>query len=441
MMKKTAKTGIALILSLSLLSACSKEPAATGTGDAAKGTEKVKLSLWHNFTGEDARAKTMRAIIEEYKKANPNVDLEVQAIPPDGYKTRLKTVAAANEMPDLFQMWPGAMTKEFVSGNLLQPVGDLLDKNPEWKNGFLPNSFDDFTVDGKVYSIPMSLSPTSILYYNKKIFDDNGVTVPKTWDEMMKAVETFKSKKITPIALGNKAAWLAQSSILSSLADRYTGTEWFMKAAAQDGAKFTDPEFVAALKALQDLGKAGAFQEGFNSIDNTQMEQMFAQGKAAMMIDGGWALTNLTNGAQPEALNNIEVTVLPSVPNGKGDPQSLSGVVGIGLGLNKKVEGAKKEAADKLIQAMAGPEAQKRTLESNQLVAYKVELDKSKVSTLFAKVNDLVGQVKRTPVYDSQLSSAASEVINNGIQELLMGGKPEDVAKKLQDAQAKSLGK
>ena len=110
-----------------------------------------------------------------------------------------------------------------------------------------------------------------------------------------------------------------------------------MKAVDQNGAKFTDPEFVQSLTYLQQLGKAGAFQEGFNSIDNTQMEQMFAQGKAAMMIDGGWALPNLAASASKEALANLAVTVLPSVPNGKGDPNTLSGVVGTGLGMSKKV--------------------------------------------------------------------------------------------------------
>jgi raffinose/stachyose/melibiose transport system substrate-binding protein len=53
----------------------------------------------------------------------------------------------------------------------------------------------------------------------------------------------------------------------------------------------------------------------------------------------------------------------------------------------------------------------------------------------------LTKSVTFTPVYDAYLSSQGAEAINNGLQELLMGGKPEDIAKKLQDAQAKSIGK
>ncbi|MFN0224390.1 MULTISPECIES: extracellular solute-binding protein [Paenibacillus] len=441
--KKGWSKAIPAALLVSLLAGCggSGESAGSAGTDGAKAGDKVKLSLWHNFTGDDLRAKTMRGIMDKFKADHPEIELDIQSIPPDGYRARLKTVAAANEMPDVFMMWPGVMTKEFAGGDLLQPIDGLLESKADWKKGFLPGSFDDFTIDGRIYSAPMGLSPTSILYYNRAIFDKYGVQPPKTWEELLALVDTFKKDKVTPIALGNKAAWLAQSSILSSLADRVTGTEWFLKAAAQDGAKFTDPQFVQALTYLQGLGKAGAFQDGFNSIDNTQMEQMFAQGKAAMMIDGGWALSSLAANASKEALDAMDVTVLPSVPGGKGDPNSLSGVVGTGLGLSKKVEGARKDAAYQLIYAMSGPEAQKATLESNQLVSYKAELDKSKVSSLFAKAYELVGKVERTPVYDGRLSSAAADVVNNGLQELLMGAKPEDVAKKIQDAQAKSAGK
>lgn len=434
MNKKLSIVAASLVTASILLAACGSN---SDTNSNSNGKEKVTLSLWHNYTGDDQRAQTMRAIIEQYKKDHPEVELDVQAIPPDGYRTRLKTVAAANEMPDLFVMWPGVMTKEFQSGNLLQPINELLDSKKEWKDGFLPGSFDGFSIGEDIYSAPIALSPTSILYYNKSILEANGLQPPKTWDDLLNAVTVLKDKKITPIALGNKAAWLAQSSIFSSLADRVTGTEWFLKAAAQDGAKFTDPEFVEALTYLQDLGKAGAFQEGFNSIDNTQMEQYFAQGKAAMMIDGGWALTNLAASASKETLEQMGATVLPSIPDGKGDPNTISGVVGTGIGMSSKVKDAKKQAAYDLMYAMAGPDAQKRVLESNQLVSYKVDLDKTKVTPIFAEVYELVNSVSSTPVYDGVLSSAAADVLNNGLQDLLMGGKPEEVAKKLQAAQEK----
>lgn len=447
-MKRRFVNGLLMVLLIAFIAGCgNSEPAkdassadnSAGTTTSETPKEKVKLSFWHNFTGEDLRAKAMRGIMDKFQQDHPDVELEIQAIPPDGYRQRLKTVAAANEMPDVFIMQPGTIAKEFSSAGLIQPLDDLLGSKPGWKDGYMPNSFDDFTFDGKIYSAPMGLSPTSILFYNKEILEKNGLTPPKTWDELLNSVKVLKSKKIIPIALGNKAPWLAQSCIISSLANRVTGTDWFLNAVAQKGAKFTDPEFVQALKYLQQLGEAGAFQEGFNAIDGTQMEQLYTQGKAAMFIEGSWAVTNLAATAPKEILDVTGVTVLPSVPGGKGDPNSLSGAIGVGPAMSSKVEGAKKDIANELVYALAGPEAQKTTLEANQLVSYKVELDKSKVSGLFANVYELVNNVSRTPVYDTLLTSGATEAVNNGLQELLLGAKAEDIAQKIQDAQEKGL--
>ncbi|MEK8132860.1 extracellular solute-binding protein [Paenibacillus filicis] len=445
-MKKRITASLASVLALSTLVACSQAPA--GGGEVKSGgekkeapAEKVKLSVWHNFSGDDLRAKAVRAQIEKFQKDHPDIELDAQAIPPDGYRQRVKTVAAANEMPDVFFAHAGTGIKEYFDGGLLQPITPLVNKHPEWKNNFMEGALEALSFNNEVYAVPINASVTSLFFYNKSLFEKHGVAVPKTWDELMAAIKTFKEKGVTPISLGNKAAWLAQSSILSSLADRVTGTDWFLKAAKQDGAKFTDPEFVQALTYFKGLADAGAFQQGFNSLDNTQMEQYFIQGKAAMMIDGAWALTNMAATGTKEQLDQVEVTVLPSVPGGKGDPNSLSGGAGGGLAISKKLSGKKLEAAYELIYTVSGPEGMKAVAESNSVVNYKVDVDPTKVTSLFLKAYNLTKQVKFTPVYDAYLSSQGAEAINNGLQELLLGGKPEDIAKKLQDAQAKSLGK
>ncbi|GGA33652.1 extracellular solute-binding protein [Paenibacillus physcomitrellae] len=439
---------LALLLSFTLLlAACGQggdntaaTSAAGSEGSKATG-EKIKLSIWHNFSGDDLRAKVVRAQIDKFKTEHPEVELDEQAIPPDGYRQRLKTVAAANEMPDVFFVQSGTSIKEFYDGGLIQPITPVLDEHPDWKDNFIAGSLDTLSFEGQVYATPLSGSATSFLFYNKSLFEKYGVKVPTTWDEMMTAVKTFNDNKITPISLGNKASWLAQSSILSSLADRVTGTDWFLKAVNQDGAKFTDPEFVQALQYFKDLADANAFQTGFNSLDNTQMEQYFAEGKAAMMIDGSWALTNMAAAATEEQLSQIDITVLPSVPGGKGDPNSMSGGSGGGLALSKSVSGDKLKAALDLIYTVSGPEAMQAIADSNSIVTYKVEPDQSKVMPLFYKAFTLYKSLSLTPVYDAYLTSSATDAVNNGLQEVSLGGDPKAIAQKIQDAQARDLGK
>lgn len=419
-----------------LLSGCGGGNESSGSGGEG---EKVSISIWHNWTGQDAKAVAMRKIVEDFRADHPEIEVIDEGLPTDGLRTRLRTVAAADEMPELFVMFPDAMTKEFVKGNLLQPVDDELNANPEWRDNFIPNALDGFTVDGKVYSVPMNLAPSSFVFYNDALFKQHNVKVPETWEELQTAVQTFKENGVIPIALGNKTNWVAQSTFFSTVADRITGTDWFLKAVEQEGAKFTDPEFIDALKTFQELSALGAFQEGFNSLDETQMMQLYFQGNAAMVINGGWALANLVNNAPPEVLDNTHITIVPAISGGKGAPDTTSGVVGTGLGVSKKLSGSQKEAAMKLFYALAGPDGQKATLESSTLVSYNIELDKSKAHPLFVELYDLIQNVKIVPVYDSKLGSATVEVVNNGLQELLMGGNAEDIAAKIQSAQATAV--
>jgi raffinose/stachyose/melibiose transport system substrate-binding protein len=109
------------------------------------------------------RAKAVRAQIDKFKAAHPEVELDTQAIPPDGYRQRLKTVAAANEMPDIFYTNSGTSIGEFYNGDLIQPITSLLDKYPDWKNKFTPDAFKGLTFNNQVYATPLSGSATSLL--------------------------------------------------------------------------------------------------------------------------------------------------------------------------------------------------------------------------------------------------------------------------------------
>lgn len=274
------KWSIVLSLCLLILVVVAGCGGGSGTSGNNEDSEKVSITIWHNWTGQDAKAVAMRGIIDQFRADHPSIEVIDEGLPSDGLRTRLRTVAAADEMPDLFVMWPDAMTKEFVKGNLLQPINEELDNNREWKDKFIPNALDGYTVDGNIYSVPMNLAPSSFIYYNEALFNEHGVKVPTTWAELESAIQTFNEKDVIPIALGNKANWVVQSTLFSTLADRITGTEWFLSAIEQDGAEFTDPEFVEALRVLKNLGDSGAFQDGFNSIDETQMMQLYFQGKA-----------------------------------------------------------------------------------------------------------------------------------------------------------------
>ena len=105
---------------------------------------------------------------------------------------------------------------DFAYSELIQPIDDFLNSKPEWEDNFKPNVFADYTVNDHIYTVPMNLAPTSIVYYNQAIFDKYDVEVPKTWDEMLHAIDVFNENQVIPIALGAKSDWLIQSTIFNN---------------------------------------------------------------------------------------------------------------------------------------------------------------------------------------------------------------------------------
>ncbi len=431
---------IVILILTFVLSSCSSSLEIDGQNnlEQSKPRDQIKLSVMHNWVGQDGKSIAMRRILDEFRAAHPEVLLQDEGLVTEGMKTRLRTLAAADEMPDLFVMWPDAMTKDLVQGDLIQPIDDFLNSKPEWRDNFLPKSFNEFTVDGHIYTAPMNLAPTSILYYNQTLFDQYDVKVPTTWDELMHVIEVFNDNQIIPIALGAKSDWLIQSTIFSTLTDRLTGSEWLLKAINQDGATFLDREFIDALQFMKDFFRTGAFQNNALRIDDNQMMDLYFQGKAAMFINGGWATSNIVLNAPKQVLDHTHITILPSIEGGKGKANSTSGVVGTGMGMSKKLTGIRKEAAEQLLYALSGPEGQKATLDSSTLVSYKIELDADKAHPLFIELNELMQHIEISPVFDIKLGAAATDVLNAGLTDLMLGSTPYDIASKLQAAHAQS---
>ncbi|MDR2798537.1 MAG: extracellular solute-binding protein [Treponema sp.] len=398
---------------------------------------KVSFTLWHSYVGADQRSEFMTRRMEQFRAANPDITIEEQKIPRDQYQTRLKTQAAAGELPDAFIAWPNTPIQEFVEAGLVGDINDLLARESAWKDGILPIALNEFTVDGKTYSVGLGISVTSIFFYNKALFEKYRVKVPETYEELKTAIEVFKQNNIIPIALGNKAKWPAQSSIFSIVANRITGSQWLTDVLAnKNGAKFTDQSFLDALGMMKELADLGAFNRDYNSIDDVQTRGYFYREEAAMMINGTWVLPDIVANT-PEAVKaNIEMTTFPIITGGKGEPKTLSGVSSTGVVINAKVSPAQRTAIEKLIMFLTVDEAQKMYMEYTIPVSSKtVEPDLNAVDPVYAK---LVTLMKAHPamvtVYDSALNSEQTEIINNGLQGIMLGVQsPQEIAKQLAD--------
>ncbi|MFC9063195.1 ABC transporter substrate-binding protein, partial [Streptomyces sp. NPDC057074] len=203
-MKKRARlpglvaTAATLALALSL-SACGD-----GNGGASSDDGKIHVLVYG-----DASNKVEQQIVDTFNKTS-DVKAVLDTIPGADYQKKLQTIISTPQAPDVFFNWGGGSIKPFVEADLLLPLDGLIEKDPDLEKKFLPSVFESAVVDGKPYGIPMRGTQPVLLFHNKKVLDDAGVAPPKTWDELLDAVEKLKDEGVTPIALGGGDVWPTQ---------------------------------------------------------------------------------------------------------------------------------------------------------------------------------------------------------------------------------------
>lgn len=439
-MKRAASLVLVLSLVLCLFAACGSGNNVSQNNGSKDQTEPEKVEkVTLTFLNDQVEAVEGGAAIafdnalDRLTKEHPEITIDQEKVADEAEYTKVKTLAAGNELPDMF-VARGDLLDMLVSSDLIGSIDEELNADPAWKDQFLPGAFDVFTRDEKIYAVPCTLKSTSLVFYNEDIFKDVGITqYPQTWSEFLDAVDKIKAKGYIPITLGNKEQWMAQSCILSELADRFTGTDWFNSIKDRKGAKFTDPDFVKSLQAMADLSARGAFNSDMNSLDNMQQRTAYYNKKAAMMIEGAWAIGDMDKDCPADVLSATKVALIPAVEGGKGDPAAMSGGASVGFFMSN-LTGAKRDAAILVLKALSSPEFGTEMTEFNKFPAVKPgDYDESKVSDLAKQYNDLVDKGSFVPVYDIQLTPAVIDVINTGLQQLLIGGtSPEELAQRIE---------
>lgn len=433
MKKKIVALTMAAAMAIST-TACSSAPGTSGSETGAASEETITLTLMDGFVEGEAMTVAFRMRLEAFKQAHPEVVIEEETLSTGDVGTKVQTLAAANELPDIFVM-KGQMTQSFVENGYVMDLTSVLDENPEWVGGFRDGVFSNFEIDGGIYAIPYQVTNTFV-FYNTELFEQAGITeFPQTWSELIEVCGKLKEAGITPIELGNSPLWPAESVIMSTLGNRCTGDDWYNSIRSVSGAKFTDPEFVLSLQSLYDLAASGAFNSDVNSIDGDAQRAAFMNGQAAMMFDGSWAVSTLDTNMDPDMKQNIKFAPMPAVEGGKGDADVITGGSGWGFAVNSKLDPEKMDIVVEFLTTIVGQEFATQCATTGVVGSYnpsEYTLDDSAV--LVKQYFDFIEGRRFIPVYDHQLSSGLMDVMQSGLQEILNNTKtPEALAEELQE--------
>ncbi len=392
----------------------------------------TKLTFMNTFTSSDYE-KTYSDLIEKFTSERKDVVIDNEPYDATTLATKIKTLAAGNQLPEMLVV-SGADLEAFYKAGLVMPVNDIINADTAWSGGFYQGAFNDFTIGDKILGFPFQLTATHLVFYNTKVFADAGISeFPKTWSDFTTAIIALKQKGYTPIALGNKDKWVAESCIVSTLGDRYTGSGWLDRVKNKQ-AKFTDPEFVSALRAFQQLAAMGAFNKDLNSLDNSGQEALYYKGKTGMFMEGGWAVGLMDANAPADIKQATALAVLPAVEGGKGKPLSTSGGAGLAIALRSNLTADQKAAATSLLKYLFTPINAETVVEASGSTAYKpAKIDSSKLGIMNSKFYDFIGKISYSPVYDIHLNASVIGVLNTGLQNLTIGkGTPEGLARAIQ---------
>ncbi|WP_042166049.1 ABC transporter substrate-binding protein [Paenibacillus gorillae] len=398
-MKKALSLIIVSALLTVLLAACGSsnekpESTAAPTNGENQGGKPVTISFMHfksDFT--DGVAK----IVEQFETENPLIKVNVQPVKYDDYYTLLKTKLASGDIVDVFTLNAGAQTKLFSDGGYLE---DLTGKPflADFEEAVLKSQ----STDGKNYVMPVNANPIAV-FYNKQIFTELGIEIPRTYDALIEAGKKIKEAGKTPFALGWKDPWTLSmwlSRDMPSNSALVNNQPDFFEKLETGSVKFADnPATRTMIEHAQQLFELGNKDQ--LGVDYNGAVDLFAKGDVGMMYMGTWPLADIQK-KNPDLYNNMGYFPYPF-----SNDESLNKLEfnpDASIAINTK--SPNKEAAEKFLAFLASKEGGDLWVKNLNSLSYVKGTD----TNIAPAVNDLKPYFDSGEMYDSQLYLAKTTI-------------------------------
>lgn len=303
------------------------------------------------------------------KAENEALPLEINSIPQADLDGQIQLLVGQDALPAMFAA--GGTPAE---GAKLDKAGKLVDFDKALDELGVLDLIEPGAISTikKLYGGKFSFLPFQYniegIFYNKTLFEENGIEEPQTWDELLAAAETFKDQGIIPLTASGEQGWPI-TRLLSGYIFRSLGPD-ALKAVADGDAKLTDPEYVEAAQAIADLGAAGFLNDNIASLDYDGAQNEFLNGNAAMFYMGTWALTAINDPEKNQVgVENVGFMPFPAVEGGAGDIGQYPSNVGLPSTFGSATFGPKVQDWAKCITENFG---EMSLVEQNTISGFKV---------------------------------------------------------------------
>ena len=225
------------------------------TGSLCVSAEEARtfkiLSMWAEDDNDSG--SILKNVTENYKQENPDFNYEIEVVSSDNLKQKVATLAASNDLPDVFAYDAGTPLIDLMDAGLVVNVGEKLDALgvADQIDSGAADFLTRLTNTDSLYDLPLGQNIEGF-WYNKALFEQAGIeNPPTTWDEMLEDAQKLLDAGIQPFAVGGADLWPA-TRLLNAYVMRKGGTD-FMDQANAGEKQYTDPALVEAAAMLQDM--------------------------------------------------------------------------------------------------------------------------------------------------------------------------------------------
>lgn len=296
-------------------------------------TEPLTIKLWDIAT-EDPTKSIQEGAVQRFMADYPNITVEQVHQQNDNYKQQLIVAMSAGEAPDMYMHWGGGPMAEYYESGFVNDLTEMFNTydHPDYIDAAVAQaSYED-----KVLAIPYGGLSGCDIFYNKTIFEEVGVEVPTTIDELEAVCDKLLEAGYVPFSLANGSKWTG-SMYYMYLVARHSGNDEFNAAYTQEGS-FTSDAFIWAGTKIQEWVDKGYFNEGFNSLitDNGEDRALLYDNTCAMMLHGSWQGRSIKTDSQEWYDANLGIFRFPEDAEAKaaGVPQDVEIGTAIGNGFS-----------------------------------------------------------------------------------------------------------
>lgn len=281
------------------------------------------------WTIEGSVEEILTQEIMPYKKRYPHINFIIKPFKNEIYKENLFNAARTNSLPDMFYTWGDEGLQELVALDVVKDITSQV--NDKVKENVYPMVLNNYTTQDKIYGMPL-WGWNTVVYCNTQIFEAHQVALPESYEELIAAIEVFKSHGVTPIAIGGEEPWMASLYYMMLVLDEMNVQQ--VQKVVEDTKYFQEEGFKHAAQRFEALITLEPWQVNYDQASQQDALLYFNQGKAAMLVGGSWMSSSLQQGVNSNVKKNIQVIPFPL----ESQKKYVKGVAGYadGFALNTK---------------------------------------------------------------------------------------------------------